>query len=329
MNNYNFLEKFLHKVVLSPQIIREVTFDIENSIFKHDYFKHDYFKQNHIFIAGLARSGTTILLNSIYKSDIFASLTYEDMPFILAPNLWSKISLKKSKISFRERAHGDGINFSIKSPEAFEEVFWKTFDDNDPEIIKNFQMFVNNILFKYKKQRYLSKNNQNIRRIDVISKIFKNAKILIAYRDPIQHAYSLLMQHKKFIQFAHRDKFIYTYMDLIGHTEFGPCYKPIYDKDLIFNNHLEINHWVEQWYKTYRNCLENLKNKNNIHFVNYEKLCQEKEYWVNILNILEIKKPYKFNFKESRKDISLIVDKKINDKAYNLYSKLIHKNINL
>ena len=98
MNNYNFLEKFLHKVVLSPQIIREVTFDIENSIFKHDYFKHDYFKQNHIFIAGLARSGTTILLNSIYKSDIFASLTYEDMPFILAPNLWSKISLKKAKL---------------------------------------------------------------------------------------------------------------------------------------------------------------------------------------------------------------------------------------
>ena len=43
----------------------------------------------------MARSGSTILLNSIYKTDIFASLTYADMPFVLAPNLWSKISLIK------------------------------------------------------------------------------------------------------------------------------------------------------------------------------------------------------------------------------------------
>ena len=45
----------------------------------------------------MARSGSTILLNSIYKTDIFASLTYADMPFVLAPNLWSKISLIRSK----------------------------------------------------------------------------------------------------------------------------------------------------------------------------------------------------------------------------------------
>ena len=28
---------------------------------------------DHIFITGLARSGTTILLNALYKSDVFAS----------------------------------------------------------------------------------------------------------------------------------------------------------------------------------------------------------------------------------------------------------------
>ena len=153
----------------------------------------------------------------------------------------------------------------------------------------------------------------------LFQKFLKNAKILIAYRDPIQHAYSLLMQHKKFIQFAHRDKFICTYMDLIGHTEFGPCYKPIYDKDLIFNNHLEINHWVEQWYKTYRNCLENLKTK-IIYTLLIMKSFVKKRILGEYIKHIRNKKPYKFNFKESRKDISLIVDKKINDKAYNLYS---------
>ena len=73
----------------------------------------------------MARSGSTILLNSIYKTDIFASLTYADMPFVLAPNLWSKISLirSKSNLILKERAHKDGIKISTSSPEAFEEVF--------------------------------------------------------------------------------------------------------------------------------------------------------------------------------------------------------------
>ena len=51
---------------------------------------------------------------------------YADMPFILAPNLWSKINLNH-QTELSERAHGDGILINSESPEAFEEVFWKTF----------------------------------------------------------------------------------------------------------------------------------------------------------------------------------------------------------
>ena len=40
----------------------------------------------------MARSGTTILLNAIYETNEFASLTYQDMPFILSPNIWSKLN---------------------------------------------------------------------------------------------------------------------------------------------------------------------------------------------------------------------------------------------
>ena len=77
---------------------------------------------------------STILLNAIYKSNVFASLSYSDMPFVLAPNLWSKISFKKKDLELKERAHGDGIKVSTESPEAFEEVFWKTFaEENDDE----------------------------------------------------------------------------------------------------------------------------------------------------------------------------------------------------
>ena len=115
MNNYSWLEQKLHKFALSSQFMREVTFDFEsNNIFSSSL------TGDHIFITGLARSGTTILLNALYKSNIFASLSYADMPFILAPNLWSKISLSKRDSALKERAHGDGIKVSKESPEAFD-----------------------------------------------------------------------------------------------------------------------------------------------------------------------------------------------------------------
>ncbi len=120
MNNYSWLEQKLHKVALSSQFMREVTFDFESNNISSSSLNED-----HIFITGLARYGTTILLNALYKSNIFESLSYADMPFVLAPNLWSKISLNKKNLELKERAHGDAIKVSTYSPEAFEEVFRK------------------------------------------------------------------------------------------------------------------------------------------------------------------------------------------------------------
>ena len=90
MNNYSWLQKKLHQLALSSQFIRETTFDVESSLFLNEQ-KID----NDVFVAGLARSGTTILLNALYESSEFASLSYKDMPFVLAPNLWSKLSNEK------------------------------------------------------------------------------------------------------------------------------------------------------------------------------------------------------------------------------------------
>ena len=73
--------------MLSSQFMREVMFNVEQFVFLE---KDDNFNDDHVFVAGLARSGTTMLLNAIYQSDQFASLTYDDMPFILAPNFWAK-----------------------------------------------------------------------------------------------------------------------------------------------------------------------------------------------------------------------------------------------
>lgn len=317
MNNYSWLQKKLHQFALSSKFIREVTFDAERSLIRTNKDSG-----NHVFVVGLARSGTTILLNALYKSNEFASLLYEDMPFVLAPNLWSKLLFNKQDINLVERAHGDSIKISMESPEAFEEVFWMTFSESDNDAQEKFRTYVQIINKKYQKNRYLGKNNQNIRRLDLISKTFTKSYILIPFRNPLQQAYSLLSQHKRFINNSKKDRFISNYMRWIGHTEFGPNYIPIHQKDLTYKNDMDINHWIEQWYLSYMNCYKTLEFKDNVRFISYEELCSSKEYWFDILKMLKIERTYNYEFKESQKDIHIKVDENIANKALSLYMDL-------
>ncbi len=317
MNNYSWLQQKLHKFALNSNFMREITFDLESSLVTTQTNFDD-----HIFVAGLARSGTTILLNALYDSKEFATLSYSDMPFILAPNLWSKLPHNRKEISSVERAHGDGIEISIESPEAFEEVFWKTFSDEDLDTADKFKNYVQLIIQNRQKKRYLSKNNQNIRRLELISEIFPNSKILIPFRNPIQQSNSLLHQHKNFINLSEKDKFVSNYMKLIGHTEFGPTYVPIHDRELIYEDDFDLNHWLEQWYKTYKGCFESLAENKNVFFICYEKLCKSEEYWSQMLEILGINTNYKFEFIESKKIIKSEVNKRLKKETSYLYSQL-------
>lgn len=317
MKDYSWLQKKLHQFALSSKFMREVTFDAERSLIRTNKDS-----DNHVFVVGLARSGTTILLNALYKSNEFASLLYKDMPFVLAPNLWSKLLFNKQDINLVERAHGDSIKISMESPEAFEEVFWMTFNESDNDVQEKFKYYTQIINKKYQKNRYLSKNNQNIRRLDLISETFTKSYILIPFRNPLQQAYSLLSQHKRFINNSKKDRFISKYMRWIGHTEFGPNYIPIHQKDLTYKNDMDINHWIEQWYLSYMNCYKTLEFKDNVRFISYEELCTSKEYWFDILKMLEIERAYNYEFKESQKDIPIKVDENIANKALSLYMDL-------
>ena len=153
-------------------------------------------------------------MRSLYETDQFASLTYRDMPFVISPNLWDKISGRNIKPSpAKERIHGDNINVNIDSPEALEEVFWRvkfkkkyiysdklTIHEVDEEIISEYRNFISLILNKYKKKLYLSKNNNNLLRLESIIKAFPNCLILIPFRDPVEQANSLLLQHQNFTE---------------------------------------------------------------------------------------------------------------------------------
>ena len=263
MQNYSKIQKFLHKLVLSKKFINKSLFEIEKII----YLKNIKIKnQSHIFITGLPRSGTTSLLNFLYSSNQYASLTYKSMPFILSPNL-SKLFHKKNILK-KERMHGDGITYDINSPEAFDEFFLNI----DNEFTKNELLnYLQLITLSQNKIKYLSKNNLNYKRIDLIHSILPNSKFLIPIREPLQHSYSLLNQHLHFSQLQKEDDFIRQYMNYLGHNEFGlnhkPWNKPTNQKDLN-----TIDYWMEQWSLFYQNILNKFHYNNNCHFVIYEEL---------------------------------------------------------
>jgi len=295
--------------------MREAAFDFEKSVF----LKESKIEvKNPVFITGLARAGTTILLEAIHKSGEFASLSYSNMPFLMAPNLWKKISKRDESQQKIERAHGDGIMVNTNSPEAFEEVFWQTHTQQDGEA--QFKDYIRLILYSYQKHRYLSKNNQNVNRIDILQKVLPGAKILIVFKDPINHASSLLKQHMEFSKAQQQDGFIKDYMDWIKHSEFGLSYQPITSGKLRYTNSDCIDHWLEQWYLLYNKLIKSHEGDSNVVFVNGDLLHSEGS-WKRISNFLAIRS-YDFEFRDMRKGVEVDCNQELHQKCKTLYNKI-------
>jgi len=65
----------------------------------------------------------------------------------------------------------------------------------------------------------------------------------------------------------------------------------------------------------------------NLNLICYEKLCSKKDYWFQIQEIAKIEEPYDFEFKESKKDIPLKIDKELKEEAMSLYFDLNRLNL--
>jgi hypothetical protein len=289
-SEYNFWSRLTHRFALQSKAVAEISFDIENATISK---KISIVHEKHVFVSGLARSGTTMLMRNLHETGMFKSLTYLDMPFLLMPNTWKKIAGKKTSSGERERAHKDGIMVSFDSPEAFEEVFWRVFTGDryikadrlnlysiGKDVLKKYQDYINNILISGKphtQTRYLSKNNNNVLRLNYIQGCFPNSFIIIPFRDPLQHALSLLNQHRHFSKIQSDDKFSLDYMNWLGHFEFGLNQKPFYLNDeetfnkMMQNDKNDLNFWLLSWLNYYK-YVNNTLTKNTIIF-NYEKFC--------------------------------------------------------
>lgn len=337
-SGYTYLDQLQHRFALQFDSIAEMSFDLDQRMVQ---FSQDKIaSKRHVFISGLARAGTTVLMRRFYSTGLYRSLTYRDMPFVLAPNLWRRISSSsKRQLEYVERAHGDNLLVNADSPESLDEVFWRVFAGNqylkktclkphEPsrEVIDKFILYVNAILSAQSlpRERYLSKNNNNILRLEAIQKAFPNALILVPFREPFQHALSLLRQHQNFTDLQNKNKFTLSYMTWLGHHEFGLDHRPFqFGLTAETGSANTLDYWLQLWCNTYA-WLEESKPKPAL-FVCYEDLCTNYEYWPRLATLadadanLNIGDPFKLVINPVDADVNQELAKRVTA----LYSRLV------
>lgn len=332
-SDYSELSKLLHGMVLDNYNIGQKLFKKEiKRIEKKKLIKNEKF----VIVSGLARAGTTSLMNDLSKIEQFATLNYANMPFLMCPNLWAKFYKPKSK-ELKERSHKDGIKIGLDSNEALEEYFFKV-KANDafinesslteyaiPE--KDYQHYIDyQTIIKDDDQKiYLAKNNNFILRYKSVREWNADFLMVILYRDPLTHAASLMEKHKDYQKLQSDDPFVLEYMNWLGHHEFGLNQKPfIFEESENFSELSKdsMDYWLKSWINYYSYALK-FKEKNTL-FVSYDHYCEKPTDTIqHVLERINLKTeiPEYSGFTNKRKpDVSYSQD--IYQEALDLYDQL-------
>lgn len=230
-----------------------------------------------IFIAGLARAGTTILLEALESHPDTVSHRYRDFPLVLTPLFWNRFldRVPRREDAPRERAHRDGIVVTAESPEAFEEVLWMAFFPDIHEVPAQdvfgaqashpaFESFyrdhLRKLLLLRRGSRYLSKANYNVTRLEYLLRLFPDARIVVPVRDPVWHVASLMKQHRLFCAGQREEPRALPHLQRVGHFEFGLDRRPITAGDpeeacaiaRLWQDGRELEGWARYWSHIHR-----------------------------------------------------------------------------
>jgi hypothetical protein len=297
---YSRLDRTLYRLAFAGLGVQKALADLEEQALA-DRFDRGA-PQKPVFITSLPRAGTTLLLEVLSALSEFASHTYRDMPFVLCPLLWDRLSRAfRKEAKLRERAHGDGMAIGYDSAEAFEEIIWRAFwsrkyrsdriepwssADRDPE----FELFFRNHMRKIvalrgardgagRPGRYLSKNNANIARLELLRTLFPDCRIVIPIRDPMSQIRSLRRQHERFTAIHASDRFSLRYMEWLGHFEFGAALRPIdfggWMGDGAALDPFDEPFWLTYWAEAYEAVLGAAGA--NVRFFDYDRACAHPE----------------------------------------------------
>lgn len=281
--DYSELSRLLHRIALNNYNIAYRLFQKEKRKISRKKLER---RQDFVIISGLARAGTTSLMNDLSKISDFRTLNYANMPFLLCPNFWSKIYRPKSN-KLKERSHKDGIMIGLNSNEAFEEFFFKVkakdayikdshlseylISKDDYEDYLDYQ----SIIMLDNRKVYLAKNNNYMLRYGSVREFNDDFIMIILYREPLRHAASLMEKHYEYLKLQKDDPFVLEYMNWLGHHEFGGN-----QKSLRFENTEEYNpddkstldHWLKIWINYYSRILS-ISHPNTL-LINYDSYCK-------------------------------------------------------
>lgn len=326
-SDYSYWSRLLHTVILDNYNLAKFFLKLE--LRRNQETNVDNNKP-YVLVTGLARAGTTALVNLLYDDDIFHSIKYSNLPFLMAPRFWSKI-YNPRQTKEKERAHKDGLSFHENSIEAFEEYFFKIFLNDD--YIHRKYLIKHNIsdkvyryylsyqaLFKNKDTIYLAKNNNLALRFKSLRKLDNQFKVILIFRNPIEHAISLMKQHKHYTVLQSKNKFTLNYMNWLGHHEFGLNHKRFHlSKNKIdskFNTN-SLNYWLELWIN-YHNYIMKFINDENLCLVHQSDLLYNPVELKNVLSVF-----LSINLKISQN--SSILPQRSNIDNHNIDSKLIYQ----
>jgi hypothetical protein len=259
-----------------------------------------------IYVAGLARAGTTIALEILASHPDVATHLYRDFPPVFTPYWWNWFveRSRKGPLQPQERAHKDGIMITADSPEAREEVIWMAFFDHlhdpgqsnvlgretqNPAFERFYSEHIRKLLAARGKRRYLSKGNYNVTRIAYLHKLFPDARFVIPVRDPVWHIASLMKQHRLFCEGERGNDRALDYMRRVGHFEFGLDLRPINcgntemvrEIEELWQNGEEVRGWARYWAMVYGHVAETLEANPALReatmILRYEDLCDKPE----------------------------------------------------
>jgi len=278
-NRYSTADRFFHILAFSSPAVLKAASSIEDKLVSKPTMEPT---APPLFVTSLARAGTTALLNALHEIPGIATHTYRDMPFLTAPSLWSRLAGGKRHVERHQRAHGDGLEIDLDSPEAFEEVIWKLFwpekfqeasiglwrkEDQKSAADQFLKRHMSKVIrVRLPKDgdeaaahaRYCSKNNANVARIPYLLETFPGCQIVVPVRRPDCHAASLLRQHQNFLAQQAEDDFVRTYMRDIGHFEFGQIHKPLAFPGFQAGRYdpTTPDYWLHYWIQAFQEILK-------------------------------------------------------------------------
>lgn len=255
-----------------------------------------------IYVSGLARSGSTILLELLARHSEVASHRYRDFPAVPVPWAWNWFVDRAGSNGgpAQERAHKDGIAVTPESPEAFEEPLWSAYfpEAHDPRTSSVLDGMTSNpafesfyldhlrkLLLLRNGRRYLAKGNYNVTRLGYLLKLFPDARFVIPVRDPLWHVASLMKQHQLFCREEEQNARVLRHMRRSGHFEFGLDRRVINTGDprvelvvSLWDEGREVEGWAHYWAMIYDHVADVLESDAAIReaamVLRYEDLCE-------------------------------------------------------